>query len=115
MGLAEKIAKALRLAGDTHTPDDLAEACARGRARAWVENESVVVAEVFDYPQKRVVNFWLAAGDLEDCLTAYRRAERYYRDEMGCTRATFTGRRGWAKPLAAEGWRLALQVFEKEL
>ena len=116
MSLMEKLQKALDYMGGTHTMEDIARICEEGKARAWIEDESVVIVEILDFPQQRVANFWLAAGDMETCLRIARRAEKHYR-ELGCTRATFTGRRGWLKsPLVTEdGWRPTLQSFDKEL
>ena len=114
--LREQLEKALELAGSTHTLDDLSDRIDAGQAKAWTEGDSVLIAEVLAFPQHLVANFWIAAGDLETLRRIARRAEKHYR-ELGCTRATFTGRRGWLRsPLVTEdGWRPILQTFQKEL
>ena len=114
--LGAQLEKALVLGGETYTLDDLADRIDAGQAKAWTEGDSVLIAEVLAFPQQLVVNFWIAAGDLEVIRRIARRAEDHYR-ALGCTRATFTGRRGWARsPLVTEdGWRPILQTFQKEL
>jgi len=117
MTLREQLEKALLLAGGTYTLEDIAKHCASGKARAWIEDQSVLIVEVLNFPQQQVANFWIAAGDLETLRRIARRAEAHYK-ELGCTRAVFTGRPGWLRsPLVTEdGWRPSnLLLFEKEL
>ncbi len=114
-GLRAKLEKALALA-NTHTLADVVDALRSGSARIWHDGESVVVTEIVDYPRCRVLRFWLAAGHMDSVREMARDAEANGR-EQGCTRALFTGRRGWKRsPLVSEdGWRPTLQLFEKEL
>lgn len=86
-----------------------------GTAKLWETPNSVVITQVVQYPQRRVMQFWLAAGDLTELLelapTMYE-----WGKQQGCSHAVFTGRRGWTKPLAAQGWEPSpLVQFTKEL
>jgi hypothetical protein len=110
----EKLTEALALAGGTHTLADVVAQLDAGTAQFWADGDSCLVTEVVDAPRKRVLRFWLAAGELEPCLALSRKALEWGR-EQGCEIATFTGRRGWERVLGAEGWSPALTVMQREV
>lgn len=105
--------RALALVG-THTVEDLVQRVVDGKAQVWEEGEALIITEVLQYPQKRVLRFWAATGELEDCITLSRRILEWGK-EQGCKLALLTGRRGWTKPLRTEGWTEKLAVLTKEL
>jgi hypothetical protein len=102
---AEGLQRALDLAGGTHSLDDVWLAIEAGDAQFWAYSEhSCIITEIKDYPRKRVLNYWLATGRLEELLDAWAGILPWAR-QMGCTMATITGRRGWEKTaLTNEGW-----------
>lgn len=108
------VEEALAHGGDTHSVEDMAELILSGRAQLWVQRDALIVTEIRDYPQKRVLRFWLATGDLEDCIALHRHIMEWGR-EKGCNLAIITGRRGWIKPLRSEGWTEAMSVLTQEL
>lgn len=107
------IEKALALTG-THDLNDMLKRILAGDAQVWVKDEAFIVTEVVDFPQKKVLRFWLATGELEDCLALARRIETWGK-KQGCELAMLYGRRGWTKPLRAEGWTEKIAVLTKEL
>lgn len=111
-----KLRKALALAGDTHTPEELAETIMRGEAQLWVEGDAMVVTQLDHKPQDTILVFWIAAGSLEDIRPLLERIYEWGRG-MGCNRASALARRGWARVMAADGWKenKSLVVLEKEL
>lgn len=109
-----QLEKALALT-NTHGVEDVRDKILRGDAQLWVRGDGMIVTEIIDYPQLRVLQFWLAAGTLDDVLELAEEAYAWG-ESIGCTRAAFLGRRGWAKPLVEHGWEESnLRYFTKEL
>jgi hypothetical protein len=107
------IEKALALAG-THDMDDLLRRILSGKAKLWVEDEAFIVTEIHEYPLQKVLRFWIATGDLDDCMKLRGKIEKWGK-EQGCTLAMTYARRGWTKPLRVEGWTDKMAVLTKEL
>ena len=108
----EGLQKALDLAGGTHTMDDVVEQIAAGDAQLWTDGESVVVTEIHQTPRKRVLHFWLAAGNLDAVVRLSDQATEWGKT-MGCEMATLVGRRGWERALT--GWTPTLTLMRKEI
>lgn len=112
-----QIQEALDIGGNTHTVEDVAQELLDGKAQLWIHGEGMVITTVEDWPQKRILRFWLAAGKLDDILVMGDYIYQWGR-EQGCTEAGITGRRGWVKPLATQGWKEfkpRVVTFTKEL
>lgn len=110
-----KLEEALDRAGNTHTPKDVFRRVMSGKAQLWIEGEGLIITEIETYPSGQVINFWLASGDLEDCLSMLPRIYEWGKD-IGCYRATTLARKGWQRVLRDEGWEAAPLVFlTKEL
>lgn len=100
-----------------YTIDDVEEAIVTGRMRLWPGEKSAVVTEIGEYPQGKVLHYFLAAGDLTELarmeapIVAWAKAQ-------GCVRATLVGRRGWARSFLTRdsGWRdTDMVLLEREL
>ena len=94
---------ALEIGGSTHDLEHVFAAVTQGLAQLWVEGPCVIVTEVNDTPNETELHFWLAAGTLAEVIDLSNKVIEWGR-EVGCTVATLSGRRGWAKALANEGW-----------
>lgn len=110
----EGIMAALGHGGGTHTLADLVDEIDAGRAQLWRTNDAVIVTEVNDTPQHKVLHFWIATGDLEEVIRLSEVAIEWGKS-VGCTRATLAGRRGWVKALADHGWAEELTVMGREI
>jgi hypothetical protein len=108
------LARALSYAGGTHTLDDVADALERGDAQLHESEGAVIITEIQQYPQMRVCHFWLATGELEPVVALSRQVLEWAK-EQGCTRATLSGRKGWVKVLASEGWAPMLTLMGREV
>lgn len=97
------IEKALSYGGDTHTVEDVVQRVLDGKAKLWSEGDALIFAEVRDYPEKRVLQIWMATGELEDVLALHEKVLEWGR-AVGCTLAMFTGRLGWQRALRDRGW-----------
>lgn len=103
--LLEQLAKldeALRL-DQGHSLGDVLELVSDEKAQIWEAPNAVLVTQVHEYPKGRVLHFWLAGGDLDEVVKLSHTAMDWGRS-VGCVRATLTGRRGWKKVLAEQGW-----------
>lgn len=110
-----ELQEALQHSGGTHTVKDVARMVLNEEAQLWVEGDGLIVTEIEQYPQGPVLNFWLAAGEMNDVLAQLPEIYEWGR-EVGCEKATMTGRRGWERVLAHDGWeRTPLVHFKRDL
>ena len=110
-----ELEEALEHAGDTHTPQDVAEMVLRGDAQLWVEGDGLIITEVEEYPNGPVLNIWLAAGDMDDVLSLLPQVYGFGRWRE-CKTVTTLGRKGWKRVLAEDGWEdTELVYLEREL
>ena len=110
-----RLEAALVYSGGTHTVDDVMGMVEDGRLQFWPGPHSVVITEIIEYPQRRVLNFFLAGGHLAELEAMLPGIEAWGRTQ-GCTEASLSGRKGWVRSfLAHEGWHESLVVMTKEL
>ena len=88
---------ALDHAGNMFTLDDVKKAVLDGKAMFLPGLEAAVIAEIREYPQKRVFNCWLAGGDLEELKMAFAPTIRRYAKKANCDAITIQGRPGWQR------------------
>lgn len=111
-----EIESALAYAGGTHTFEDIRAGVEAGSFLAWPGVRSIIITEILQYPQRRVLNFFLAAGELPELEAMYPTVEMYGKLH-GCASAVITGRKGWERSFLTkqEGWTPTLVVLEKQL
>ena len=85
---------ALYYSNGTHTIDDVLETVQRGDAQFWHYPDAAVVTEIMDYPQKRVLRYWLAGGNLKTLLKV-EPSIRHWSQLWGCVGIEIIGRKGW--------------------
>lgn len=98
--------EALQRGGGTHDLSHVLAAVQRGDAQLWLDSldgDAVIVTEVHCAPNEKELHFWLASGTLDSVIALSNKVMEWGR-ERGCTVATLSGRRGWIKALAPEGW-----------
>lgn len=105
---------ALAHGGDTHSVEDVLDQIERGAAQVWIRDGSLIVTEIHDYPQKKVLHFWLATGEIASVVSLSHRILAEGK-KMGCVQATLAGRKGWERVLGADGWNPMLRVMSKEI
>ena len=107
------IEAALEYSGGTHIFEDVVSNIAQGTMQLWPAPRGCIVTEIVVYPRKKVLNIFLAGGELDqildmnDDITAWAKLN-------GCTAGTMSGRMGWKKPLEKLGWKLQFVTFQKE-
>ena len=72
-----------------------------------------IVTEIVIYPRKKVLNIFLAGGELDQILDMDHDVKNWAK-EHGCTAATMSGRIGWKKPLKPLNWKMQHVSFLKE-
>ena len=114
--LREHVEAALEYSGGTHTLQDVVEQIFIGRMQFWPGERSAIVTEVVRHPRKSTLHFFLAGGEGQELREMRGRIEDWARTEHGCTSATLTGRRGWARSfMVDEGYRPVSIHMAKEL
>ena len=111
-----KLLKALAYEPGGATIEGVASAIQKGDAQFWMQGEGIIVTRINVFGEGRALSYWLAAGDMDDVLSITPHIEKWAKDEMGCTIAFMTGRRGWSRVLPAHGWAVEPTVnYRKEL
>lgn len=108
------IQAALDHGGNTHTFEDIVHGITIGRLQLWPAPRGCAVTEIVVYPQKKVLNLFLAGGELEQFFDMYEDAAAWGRSQ-GCTAMTLSGRLGWERVMKPRGWTAKMIVMEKDI
>jgi len=106
------IEDALDHGNNSHSFEDIIQGVAQGRYQFWQNDTCCVVTEVIDYPKRRVLHLFLAAGSMDGIRELEPEAVEWAKS-IGCTALTLAGRIGWTKRLKSDGWDYSLAMMEK--
>ena len=113
--LRHHVAAALEYSGGTHKVEDIAEGIRREQFQLWPGRNSVVVTEIIVYPQLKDLHYFLAGGDLDE-LRMMRPIIESWGKEIGCSRVSLAGRKGWERTfLKGEGYEPKWFILCKDL
>jgi hypothetical protein len=113
--LRHHVAAALEYSGGTHKLEDIAEGIRWGQFQLWPGKNSVVVTEIIVYPQLKDLHYFLAGGDLDE-LRLMRPIIESWGKEIGCSRVSLAGRKGWERTfLKGEGYEPKWFILCKDL
>jgi hypothetical protein len=101
---------ALGHSGGTHLIEDVAKAIGEGKLQLWLGERSAGVSEILVFPRKRVLNLFLAGGDLEELKSLRAGVEAFARG-CACDGVMFSGRLTQAARRAS-GWNRAWPDYE---
>ena len=110
----EYIEAALARGNGTHDFESVRDAILAGTMQLWPAPKSAAVTEVVEYAKKKVINVFLAGGDLDeitrgiDSVAAWGKAQ-------GCDSMTIAGRKGWTRVLDGHGFEPVFVVMERAL
>ena len=107
--LQKRLAKALRLAGNTHTIEDIQDGIARGQMQCFVRDDNFVITEVVSEPRAKYLNVFLAVGDLS--LMDIQPELEAFAKQTGCSWMQTHGRPGWKAVLPEHGWKPTHVLF----
>jgi len=96
--LMHHVEAALEYAGNSHTALDVLDAIRSGKAQFFPYENSVIVTEIVDYPQKTSCRIWLAGGDMDELMEAEKEVAEWARG-LGCSSMEIIGRKGWERQL----------------
>jgi hypothetical protein len=117
MGLSvkKKLRKALAIAGDTYTFEDILNEINEGHMQSFAEGESWVVTQIVDYPRKRYLEIVFGVGHLPELKMIYPRVEAFARDNL-CDAMRILGRPGWMRQFEIDtvGWVETTRTYVKE-
>jgi hypothetical protein len=105
------IEAALEYSGGTHVYEDVEAAILSGRMQLWPGSKSMAVTEIVEYPRKRVLNCFLAAGDMDEIVDMISSAAAWGRAQ-GCESLTLSGRKGWERVLSPHGFKPVMLTME---
>lgn len=89
---------ALEYAHNSHTFEQVLEIVKRGDAQFWAFEDSAIITEIIDYPQRRTLRFWLAGGNMKRLLDVEPKI-RKWSILYACKAVEIIGRKGWEKVL----------------
>ena len=98
----------------THEWDDIVAGIASSKMQLWAAPRGCIVTEIVVYPRKKVINIFLAGGELDQIMDMEHDIGQWAKSN-GCTGGMMTGRLGWKKPLTENGWKLQHVHFHKEI
>jgi hypothetical protein len=99
--------RALEHEGGGYTFEDVKEAVSLGAMQHWPLPHSVIITELINFPARKVLHIFLAAGRMRELRGALPGVLQYGSD-WGATEARITGRPGWARSfLMQEGWKIS--------
>jgi UTP-glucose-1-phosphate uridylyltransferase len=104
---------------ETYTIDDIYKGLIEDRMQlfiSWNDDrvESAVVTEIAQYPQSKVLRYFLAGGvNLENWLERIQKVIEKFAKKENCTHLEVAGRKGWVRKL--KGFRVKAYLLNKEI
>ena len=103
---------------DCYTTDDILKGLVFEKFQLFIswENkvESAVVTEVAQYPQKKILRYFLAGGNnINNWLESIQEKIEKFAKLNNCNSIEVAGRKGWARKL--KGYEQKIYLFSKEL
>lgn len=110
------IEAALQYADDLYAIEDVEGFIVREEALFWPGQACACVTQWLWFPRRKVLNYWLAGGAMDELLTRMMPAiERWALEHHDCTDFSVSGRPGWARAMAPHGFAPRWQVLSKRL
>lgn len=106
------IKAALESCGDPNTVEDVMRKVLAEEAQVWGDERALAITQL--YPESATVHFWITTGELEAAIELSREIMSWAKG-LGYDRATLTGRRGWERVLADDGWQFQAVMLGKDL
>jgi hypothetical protein len=108
------IEAALAYSGGTHLFEDVEKAINEGNMQLWPASNSAAVTEIIQYARKKVLNVFLAGGDLQEIVGGLDAATEWAKSQ-GCDSMTLYGRKGWERVLDSHGFKPVMVVLERAI
>lgn len=108
------IEAALRHDGGFYTIEDIEREIGAGTAHFWAGERSAAITQFWWMPRAKVLNMWLAGGNLRELVDRMFPSAQRWAIEQDCTCMMLAGRRGWARVFEPLGFRVLSTVLLKE-
>lgn len=102
----QMIEEALAYSEGTHNFDDIVAGVLTNEFILLDFDESVIVAQVLNYPRKRQLHMFLGGGKMNDFIAMLPRLNDLA-SRLGCDSLSMTGRPGWKPVVLAHGWQVS--------
>lgn len=112
--IEDRIAQALLAGGDLLSVDDLRQLAVAGRVQWWGDETTAIATEVLTYPRRRILNCFVAAGDLAGIFALQDDVVAFARDNA-CTHMVAHGRPAWGRIGRSFGWAPHSIQFVREV
>lgn len=103
---------ALQYSGGEMTIEDVWQAIEAGELTFWPGKRCAIVLQFVTHPRKRVMNWYLAGGDLNE-LRDMEQTGTEWAKSNGFDAVVIYGRRGWLRKL--DGYQETGTIMEKNL
>lgn len=110
----EFLEPALAYSGGTHEWEDIQEGVSKSVMQLWANERGAAITEIIKYPRKKVLNVFIAGGDMDQLLEMLESA-KVWGASQGCDAITMSGRRGWLRVLNKHGWREQFATMSSEI
>lgn len=111
--LNKRLQRALRIAGDTHTIEDIKSEITAGRFQVFSEGDSFVLTEIIQEPQQKFLNVFLAVGEMS-VVKLIPKIEAFA-EQTGCSWVQTLGRPGWKSVLPEYDWQPTHVLFKRQI
>lgn len=112
--IIRRIQRALHLAGNTHTWEDVKEGLKKGAFQIFFSGDGVAITEIVQFPQKRALHCWIVAGQMPGVMELQDRVIAHARTTE-CQLMTTYARKGWRKILPKYGWKEDAVIMTHEV
>jgi hypothetical protein len=109
------LADALERSGDAYNVDDVLKEIQDDHAIFYPTRKGASVFRVALYPRKRILQIWLAGGDMESSIDSILEAAEHHAAKHECDSIEVLGRRGWERVLKPYGYEHKRVMLIKEL
>ena len=105
--------RALAHSQGTHLWEDIVEAVEEKDMFFWPGKRSAAITEVLDFPRKRCMHIFLAAGDMDE-LKEMEPCFVEFAKHFECDFVSLSGRAGWQRSLKDMGYKDAhVSLFKR--
>jgi hypothetical protein len=108
------IEKALKRSGETSNIESVFNGIIKGESQLWSSENACLVTQILNYPTKKVLFLFIAAGKLEEILS-FTDSVTDWAKKQGCVEAEFNGRLGWIPALKKHNWKTRTVTMVKEI
>ena len=113
--LLVKVERALSRMAKSHSIADVDAGIAKGDFQLWAKPDAVVVTQIQQHPQAKMLCIFLAAGKLDQLEPMLEPLMEWARGQ-GCTSAYLVGRFGWLRSFVGNhGFAPTATVMERTL